>query len=61
MKTSVRKAIAKRIASETFNIEHLEVRNSDDLDFHDIHVGLLLRALEEAYAAGEAAGLRAKK
>jgi hypothetical protein len=33
-------------------IETLETRNSDRIDFHEIAVWRLRRALEEAYAAG---------
>ena len=37
------------------NIETLETRNSDCLDFHDVAVWAIRNALEAAYAAGQAA------
>ena len=37
-------------------IETLEVRNSDSLDFHDVSVGCLRRALEDAFIAGMTCG-----
>lgn len=40
------------IAREVLGVEHLEPRNSDTLDFHDVHVGLLRKALERAVAYG---------
>ena len=33
-------------------IKTLEVRNSDSLDFHDVSVGCLRRALEDAFIVG---------
>lgn len=40
------------IAKENFNIGTLEVRNRDSLDFHDVSVGSIKHALEQAYQAG---------
>ena len=40
------------------NIETLETRNSDCLDFHDVAVWAIRNALEAAYAAGQAAAKR---
>jgi hypothetical protein len=40
------------------NIETLETRNSDCLDFHDVAVWAIRDALEAAYAAGQAAAKR---
>ena len=37
-------------------IETLEVRGSDSLDFHDVGVGSLRRALEDAFIAGMTCG-----
>jgi hypothetical protein len=37
------------------SVETLEVRNSDSLDFHDVHVGSMKDALEHAFFAGMAA------
>ena len=34
------------------SVETLEVRNSDSLDFHDVHVGSIKDALEHAFFAG---------
>lgn len=43
------------IVREHLGIETLEVRNRDSLDFHDVSVAGVRRALEAAYAAGRAA------
>jgi hypothetical protein len=40
------------IAKKHLNIETLETRNSDSLDFHDVAVWCLKDALQEAYDAG---------
>ena len=40
------------IAQKHLNLETLETRNSDSLDFHDIAVWTLKEALQEAYEAG---------
>ena len=40
------------IAKKHLNIETLETRNSDSLDFHDVAVWSLKDALQEAYEAG---------
>ena len=40
------------------NIETLETRNSDGLDFHDVAVWAIRNALEAAYTAGQAAAKR---
>lgn len=45
------------IAKKHLNLETLETRNSDNLDFHDVAVWSLKKALQEAYEAG----LSAKK
>jgi hypothetical protein len=42
------------IARSELNVETLETRNMDDLDFHEIGVASLKTALERAYAAGKA-------
>ncbi len=41
------------IAKEHLNIETLETRNSDSLDFHDVSVWGIQAALEAAFAAGK--------
>ncbi len=45
------------IAKKHLNLETLETRNSDSLDFHDVAVWPLKEALQEAYEAG----LKAKR
>lgn len=45
-----------RIASERLNIETLEERRSDRLDFHDVSVVAVLAALMDAHAAGRRCG-----
>ena len=52
-------ALLLAIAQKHFpNIETLETRNSDGLDFHDVAVWAFRDALEAAYAAGQAAAKR---
>ncbi len=41
------------IAKKHLNLETLETRNSDSLDFHDVAVWSLKKALQEAYEAGK--------
>jgi hypothetical protein len=43
-----------QIARKHLGIETLEARNMDSLDFHDVGVGGLTRALDAAYRAGQA-------
>ena len=50
------KKLIEQIAKKYLNIETLKVRNSDGLDFHDVYVGSMKDALEEAYQAGMKAG-----
>ncbi len=40
------------IAKKHLNLETLETQNSDSLDFHDVSVWFLKKALQEAYEAG---------
>lgn len=40
------------IAKKHLNLETLDTRNSDSLDFHDVAVWSLKEALQEAYEAG---------
>jgi hypothetical protein len=44
--------IIERIAHEMLDIETLETRNSDSLDFHDVAVWQVRKALESAFRAG---------
>lgn len=41
------------IAKEELHVETLELRMSDSLDFYDVYVLGLKRALERAYEAGQ--------
>jgi hypothetical protein len=41
-----------RIAREILRVETLEQRKRDSLDFHDLYVSQIKRALEAAYLAG---------
>jgi hypothetical protein len=43
-----------KIASEHLNIQTLEPRNRDRLDFYEVGVAGLQRALDAAYRAGQA-------
>ncbi|MGH1577698.1 DUF6900 domain-containing protein [Planktotalea sp.] len=47
--------VLEEIAAETLDLETLETRNSDDLDFHDMSVWQIKKALEAAFEAGKAA------
>jgi len=47
--------LLETIAKETLDIETLETRRSDSLDFHEVSVWCLKAALERAYAAGKEA------
>ena len=53
-------ALLLAIAQKHFpNIETLDTRNSDRLDFHDVAVWAMRAALEAAYEAGRVAGAKA--
>jgi len=52
-----RNAALAEIARDVLGIETLETRKSDDLDFHDLAVWSIEKALEVAYEAGRLAGL----
>ena len=47
------------LAARYLNIDSLEERNRDELDFHPVAVWSVREALEAAYLAGYAAGMRA--
>lgn len=51
MKSTPAKTI-QEIAREILNLETLETRNMDSLDFHDMSVWDIRKALEAAYNAG---------
>jgi len=42
-----------KIAKDILNIDTLETRNGDSLDFHEVAVWSIKEALEEAYRAGQ--------
>ena len=42
------------------SVETLETRNSDDLDFHDVAVWEIKKALEDAFIAGMTCGVGLK-
>lgn len=54
--TPVRDATVKQIAKEHLFVETLETQKSDSLDFHDVAVWQIKKALEAAYEAGRRAG-----
>lgn len=41
-------------------VKTLETRNSDDLDFHDVAVWAIKKALEDAFIAGMTCGVELK-
>jgi hypothetical protein len=47
------------VAKKHFNVETLETRNSDSLDFYDVSVASMKAALSEAYFAGVQSGYTA--
>ena len=50
-------AVINGIADKILGLETLETRNRDSLDFHDLSVWQIKKALEAAFQAGaEAAG-----
>lgn len=57
--SAARGATVLAIAREVLGIETLETRSSDRLDFHEVAVWGVRKALEKAYSDGHAAGLKA--
>ena len=51
-KAPTRKQTLDAIARNLLDIESLAPQGRDHLDFHDIHVSLLRRAMKEAWKAG---------
>ena len=51
-----RDAALAEIARDVLGIETLETRKSDELDFHDLAVWRIEKALKTAYEAGRLAG-----
>jgi hypothetical protein len=54
-------AALKKIAKDILDLETVETRNSDSLDFHEHAVWEIRKALEAAYEAGRDAGRRSAK
>ena len=53
-------ALLLEIAQKHFpDLETLETRNSDGLDFHDVAIWAIRAALDDAYEAGRIAGAKA--
>jgi len=52
IETTVRLAAIHRIAREELGLETLDARNSDQLDFHELAVWQIKKALLKAYEAG---------
>ena len=48
--------LIEEIALKHLFIETLRTQNSDSLDFHDVSVGCIKKALEAAYSAGQSVG-----
>ena len=55
-RTAVSAAIAT-IAREELGIRTLDIRGGDGVDFHDLHVGRIERALTRAYRDGGVAAV----
>lgn len=55
--TTTIEQIFSKIAEKHLNIETLETRHSDSLDFHDVSVWGVRSALEAAFKAGVEVGL----
>ena len=56
-----KEASIQTIAKNTLQLETLETRNSDSLDFHDMSVWEIHEALKQAYEAGLAQGRKTSK
>lgn len=50
-------AILLEVAKQHLRIDSFSVRNRDCLDFRDIHIASIQKALEAAFAAGRAEAL----
>jgi hypothetical protein len=50
--------LLEQIAKQHLDVDTLEVRDADSLDFYDVSVGRLRDALEAAYRAGVASKRR---
>jgi hypothetical protein len=50
--------VLETIAKKWFNVETLETRGSDGLDFYDVSVFCMKKALDEAFRAGMEVAIR---
>jgi hypothetical protein len=50
--------LLETIAKKWFNVETLETRGRDGLDFYDVSVGCMKSALDEAFRAGMEIAIR---
>ena len=57
MTHSLMRATVATIAREELGIRTLDLRGRDELDFHDLHVGRIERALMRAYREGGVAAV----
>lgn len=48
--------LLEKIAKDNIGLETLETRRSDDLDFHDVAVWSIKKALQDAFIAGMTVG-----
>ena len=48
--------LLEKIAKDNIGLETLETRKSDDLDFHDVAVWSIKKALQDAFIAGMTVG-----
>ena len=53
--------LLEKIAKKWFNVKTLKTRGSDGLDFYDVSVGCMKKALDEAFKAGVEVGLTLKQ
>jgi hypothetical protein len=53
-------ATLEKVARETLGLETLEPRHSDRLDFHDLSVWQIQKALQAAFAAGQQSKAKTK-
>ena len=52
MKRSSLHSALETIAREELGLRTLDIQGRDDLDFHDLHIGRIERALRRAYVDG---------
>lgn len=49
--------LIEKIAKKHFDVETMETRNSDSLDFYDVYIGSIRDALKESFMAGLQVGM----